>query len=69
MKFLHRLRQRLAGRLVQSNPSLERPPLSEHEEQGADSNVAPVAFDQVERLSGSGASLETLLEMNRVQGW
>ena len=29
----------------------------------------PVAFDEIERLSGSGASLETLLEMNRVQGW
>ena len=45
---------------------LSEPQISE---QDADTSATPVAFDQVERLNGSGASLETLLEMNRVQGW
>jgi hypothetical protein len=67
MNFLHRLRQCLTGRLAQGTVVVpERPQLSE---QGADTSASPVAFDQVERLNGSGASLETLLEMNRVQGW
>ena len=66
MNFLHRLRQRLTGRLAQSTAGPERPQISD---QDADISAAPVAFDQVERLNGSGASLETLLEMNRVQGW
>jgi hypothetical protein len=67
MNFLHRLRQYLAGR---SAAGLEASLLSEPEKHDdADTGVAPVAFDQVERLNGSGASLETLLEMNRVQGW
>ena len=66
MNFLHRLRQRLSGQLAQSNAGPERPQISE---QDTHTSAAPVAFDQVERLNGSGASLETLLEMNRVQGW
>jgi hypothetical protein len=67
MNFLHRLRQHLTGRLAQGTVVVpERPQLSE---QDADTSAEPVAFDQVERLNGSGASLETLLEMNRVQGW
>ena len=69
MNFLHLLRQYLAGRHAPSTAGLEAPLLSEPEEHDADASVAPVAFDQVERLNGSGASLETLLEMNRVQGW
>jgi hypothetical protein len=64
MNFLHRVRQHLMGRLAQSTAGPEQ--ISEHD---ADTTVAPVAFDQVERLNGAGASLETLLEMNRVQGW
>ncbi len=66
MNFLHRLRQHLTGRLAHGTVAPERPQLSE---QDADTSAEPVAFDQVERLNGSGASLETLLEMNRVQGW
>lgn len=66
MNFLHRLRQRLTGQIEQSTVG---PALPEVSEQDADTSETQVAFDQVERLSGSGASLETLLEMNRVQGW
>ncbi len=66
MNFLNRLRQRLTGRVAQGAAGPERPQLSE---QDAGDSAAPAVFDQVERLNGSGASLETLLEMNRVQGW
>jgi hypothetical protein len=66
MNFLHRLRQRLTGRRAPRATGPERPRIREH---AADTGATPVAFDQVERLNGSGASLETLLEMNRVQGW
>jgi len=69
MNFLQRLRMRLTGRAAMSSAGLQRLPANGHEEHDADTNVPAVAFDQVERLSGSGASLETLLEMNRVQGW
>jgi hypothetical protein len=64
MNFLHRLRQHLMGRLAQSTAGPEQV-----SEQDITNSAAPVAFDQVERLNGSGASLETVLEMNRVQGW
>lgn len=64
MSFLQRLRLRLLGWPADHASGPHR----EHEEHDPSAAV-PVVFDQVERLNGSGASLETLLEMNRVQGW
>jgi len=66
MNFLHRLRQHLTGLPAPVTAPSEQP---QDTEQLPNPGAEPVAFDQVERLTGSGASLETLLEMNRVQGW
>jgi hypothetical protein len=67
MKLLHRLQRRFGRGPAQVLGGLQ-PPL-QHEGHDADGAVPPVPFDQIERLSDSGASLETLLELNRVQGW
>jgi len=66
MNFLHRLRQHLTRVPIPATTVAEVPQTTE---QQPNPGGEPVAFDQVERLTGSGASLETLLEMNRVQGW
>ena len=68
MNFLQRLRLRLLGWPAESGTGPEQVQPRGPEELDTDASV-PVAFDQVERLNGSGASLETLLEMNRVQRW
>jgi hypothetical protein len=68
MNFLQRLRLRLLGWPADSNTEPQRAHPQGPDEQDASASV-PVAFDQVERPDGSGASLDTLLEMNRVQGW
>ena len=67
MNFLQRLRLHLLGWPADYGTEPQREQSPERKEHDTDAG-APAALDQVERLNGS-ASLETLLEMNRVQGW
>jgi hypothetical protein len=69
MNFLQRLRLRLPGWPAEKDIGPERVQPREPEEYDTVAGVPPVAFDQVEHPDGSGPSLDTLLEMNRVQGW
>jgi hypothetical protein len=69
MNFLHSLHRHLARRPGKRTGGLRRLWGRQHERRDTDADAAPVPFDQVERLNDSGASLESLLEMNRVQGW
>jgi hypothetical protein len=70
MNFIYGLHRRLARRPGQRAGGLRRLWSRKHDQHGAGANAtAPVPFDQVERLNDAGASLESLLEMNRVQGW
>lgn len=70
MNLIHGLRRRLARRRARRGSGPRRLLLGRpNRREPAAADAAPVAFDQVERLTDSGASLESLLEMNRVQGW
>jgi hypothetical protein len=69
MNLIHGLHRRLERRREQRAGGLRRLLLGRRERHEASANVAPVPFDQVERLNDSGASLESLLEMSRMRGW
>ena len=66
MNFLHRLRQHLTGRLPQSTVGPERRRSATRTQTSARHRLRSTRSSA---SMGSGASLETLLEMNRVQGW
>jgi hypothetical protein len=69
MNLIHGLRRRLRRRRAQRAGGLRRLLLGRREKGEPAAEAAPVAFDQVERLNDSGASLASLLEMNRMRGW